>query len=126
VQATVGATGHLVILNRDAEGAVRLIFPNPHSSRAPTGVRAGQVVYVPEIGRGFQFEIKKDVPRGLNEIIALVVPEEGLAEFLREFQNKRSTGRSDELLEDLGRRIEATATPGTARAVGTRQFVIED
>lgn len=133
VQVTSGATGHLVILNRDAEGALDLIFPNPRSSgalkgQAPTSVRAGQVVTVPDIADGFQFEIKKDVPRGRNEIIAVIVPDAvGLAEILKEFPDTGSGNRSDDVLGRIAEKTRRiTVTPVTPRAVGTRQFDIVD
>jgi secreted trypsin-like serine protease len=136
VQVTSGATGHLVILNRDAEGALQRIFPNPHSrsaltGQAPTSVRAGQVITVPDIQdglSGFQFEIKKDVPRGRNEVIAVIVPDAaGLADILKEFAPGRGIDGSDDLLGRIAEKTrKITVTPVTPRAVGTRQFDIVD
>jgi secreted trypsin-like serine protease len=131
VQVTSGATGHLVILNRDAEGALHRIFPNERSGdaltgRSPTSVRAGDVIYVPKTGAGFKFEIEK--PLGRNEIIAVIVPDDaGLADILKEFAPGRGIDGSDDLLGRLAektRRIKVT--PATPRAVGTRQFEIVD
>jgi hypothetical protein len=133
VHVTSGATGHLLIVNRDAEGALHRIFPNPRGSgalkgQAPTSVRAGQVVVVPDIADGFQFEIANDAPRGRNEVIAVIVPDGvGLADMLREIQRTRGVDGSGDvlgLIAEKTRRI--SVTPVTPRAVGTRQFDIVD
>ncbi len=133
VQVTSGATGHLVVFNRDAKGDTRQIFPNKWSSgtlsgQAKTRVRAGQVVTVPGPADGFQFEIRKESPRGRNEIIAIVVPEGAdLPEITKQFEDMRAIDHFDDVLGRIAaktRRIEVT--PRTPRAVGSRQFDIVD
>jgi len=133
VQVTSGATGHLVVFNRDAEGVPRQIFPNRWSSarlpgQAKARVRAGQVVTIPGPADGFEFQIRKESPRGRNEVIAIVVPEGAdLTEITRQFEDMRAIDNFDDVLGRIAaktRRIEVT--PRTPRAVGSRQFDIVD
>jgi len=91
-------------------------------------VRAGQVVTIPGPADGFEFQIRKESPRGRNEVIAIVVPEGAdLTEITRQFEDMRAIDNFDDVLGRIAaktRRIEVT--PRTPRAVGSRQFDIVD
>jgi hypothetical protein len=122
-----------VVFNRDARGDTSQIFPNKWSSgklpgQAKTRVRAGQVVTIPGPADGFELQIRKESPRGRNEVIAIVVPDGAdLAEITKQFEDMRTIDSFDDVLGRIAaktRRIEVT--PRTPRAVGSRQFDIVD
>jgi hypothetical protein len=129
VLVTSGATGDLVVFNRDGTGETRQIFPNRYSGgrqvgQTPTGVRAGQVVRIPGDADGFNFRIAG--PVGRNEIIAIVVPPAvDLAETARQFDSMRAIDNFESVLAGIAvrtRRIEID--PRAPRAVGTRQYEV--
>jgi secreted trypsin-like serine protease len=133
LQVTSGATGHLVVFNRDARDDTSLIFPNKWSKgalpgQAKTRVRAGQVVTIPGAADSFELQIRKESPRGRNEIIAIVVPEGAdLSEIVKPYDDMRAIDSFDDVLGRIAaktRRIEVT--PRTPRAVGSRQYDIVD
>jgi hypothetical protein len=135
VQVTTGATGHLVVFNRDATGDTNQIFPNKLSSgsgtlpgQARTRVRAGQVITIPGPADGFEFQIKKESPRGRNEVIAIIVPEGAdLTGITKQFEDMRSIDDFDDVLGRIaGKTRKIEVTPRKPRAVGSRQFDIVD
>jgi len=131
VRVTSSIGGNLIVYNRDERGAAYQVFPNRFSQGRDVGqarhqIRPGETVQLPGPTDGFALKITP--PGGINEMIAIVVPNDVRVDDLTApHEGMRSMGELEAPLQEIANRtrgVEVVPVAPTNRAIGKRAYLI--